>query len=102
MRSESDRLSMADEGSIAGDFFRGIVRFLWDAIRVPLLVALCFLEPFVRVVLIGIALLTVITAFVFEGSSAPPAIPFWVMMCIALGCVLLVPVYHGAIRLLSK
>lgn len=102
MKTESDRFSTASEGSIVGDLLRSFLLFLWCVIRVPLLIVLGFLEPFVRVVLIGIAILTVITAFVFEGSSARPAIPLWMMLCIATACVLLVAAYHGLLRLLSR
>jgi hypothetical protein len=40
---------------------------------------LAFLEPFVRFLLTGIAILSLLTGLVFKGSSAPPPIPFWVI-----------------------
>ncbi len=75
---------------------------IWGVIRVPILVVLAFIEPFVRFVLIGIAMLSVLRAFISNGSSAPPPIPFWVMMCISLGCLMLVPACHFLLRLFSK
>lgn len=102
MKTESNRLSTANEGSVIGDLLRSVLLFLWNVFRVPLLIVLGFLEPFVRFVLIGIAILTVITALVFEGSSAPPVIPFWMMICVAMVCVLLVVAYQRLLRLLSR
>jgi uncharacterized membrane protein YphA (DoxX/SURF4 family) len=102
MKIEGDRFSTANEGSVVGDLFRALLVFLWCVIRVPLLIVLGFLEPFVRFVLTGIAVLTVITAFVFEGSSAKPAIGFWMMIFIAMACVLLVAAYQGLLRLLLR
>lgn len=102
MKIESNRFSTANEGSVVGDLLLALLLVLWSVIRVSLLIVLGFLEPFVRFVLIGIAILTVITALVFEGSSAPPAIPFCGMLCVALVCVLLVVVYQGLLQLLSR
>jgi hypothetical protein len=66
------------------------------------LIVLAFLEPFVRFVLVGVAILSLLTGLVYEGSSVPPPIPFWVMLCVSLGCLMLVPLYHFVLRLLSR
>lgn len=46
--------------------------------------------------------LSLLTGLVYKGSSVAPPIPFWVTVCVSLGCVMLVPAYHGVLRLLSK
>lgn len=102
MRSTSDRFSAANEGSAVADLLLGILLFIWCVVRVPILIVLAFLEPFVRLLLTGIAILSLLTGLVFKGSSAPPPIPFWVMVCVSLGCVMLIPAYHFVLRLLSK
>lgn len=102
MKTTSDRYSPADEGSAFWDLLRGALLFIWCVVRVPIGIVLAILEPFVRLVLIGIAFASVITAFVFKGSSVTPAIPFWAMICISFGCVMLLALYHGLLRLLSR
>lgn len=102
MNTANDRFSTAEEGSVVADLLRAIVLFIWGVIRIPILIVLAFLEPFVRVVLSGIAILSLLTGLVFQGSSAPPPIPFWVMVCVSLGCVMLVPAYHFILRVLSR
>jgi hypothetical protein len=76
MRPTSARDSMPEEGSVAGDLARGILGFLWHAIRLPILFCLLTLEPFVRVVLSGAALLGVLAALIYKGSSLSHD-PFW-------------------------
>lgn len=102
MKTANDRFSTADEGNVVADLLCSAVLIIWGLVRMPILIVLAFLEPFVRFVLTGIAILSVLTALVFKGSSAPPPIPFWVMMCVSLGCVMLVPAYHFILRLLSR
>ena len=102
MKTANDRFSATGEGNVIADMFCGALMIIWGVIRVPILVVLSFLEPFVRFVLIGIAFLSVLVALVSKGSSAPPPIPFWVMMCISLGCLMLVPAYHFLLRLFAK
>lgn len=102
MKTANDRFSTTGEGNVIADMFCGALMIIWGVIRVPILVVLSFVEPFVRFVLIGIAFLSVLVALVSKGSSAPPPIPFWGMMCISLGCLMLVPAYHFLLRLLSK
>lgn len=102
MKTTSERYSRADEGSALWDLLRGALLFIWCVVRVPIGIILAFLEPLVRLALIGIAVASVITAFVFEGSSVTPAIPFWVMISLSFGCVVVLTLYHGLLRLLSR
>lgn len=102
MRSASDRFSTVEEGSVVADLLRSALLFTWAVVRVPILIVLAFLEPFVRLLLTGTAILSLLTGLVFKGSSAPPPIPFWVMVCVSLGCVILIPAYHFVLRMLSR
>lgn len=102
MKAERDHLPVTDEGSVVADLLRAILLFTWDVVRIPILIVLAFVEPFVRLILVGIAILSLLTGLVFKGSSAPPPIPFWVMVWVSLGCVMLVPAYHAMLRLLSR
>jgi hypothetical protein len=102
MKTMSDRYSAADEESLAWNLLRGAIGFLWFVVRVPVGIVLAFLEPFVRLALFAIAVAGVITAFVYEGSSVVPPIPFWVTIGVSFGCILLLALYHGLLRLLSR
>lgn len=102
MKTASDRFSTEEEGSVVADVLRGMLLFVWGVVRVPTVIILAFLEPFVRILLIGTAILSLLTGLVYKGSSVAPPIPFWVMLCISLGCVMLVPAYHCVLRLFSR
>jgi|SRR5688500_13866312 hypothetical protein len=102
MTTRGDRYSTADEGSVLWDLLRGTLLFIWCVVRVPIGIALAFLEPLVRFVLMGVAVAGVITAFVYKGTSVTPAIPFWVTISVSFGCVVLLALYHGLLRLLSR
>lgn len=81
---------------------RATLLIFWCIVRVPLLIVLGFLEPLIRLLLSGIAVLSVLTGLVYQGSSVTPPIPFWVMLCISVGCLLLVAAYHGLLQWLSR
>lgn len=102
MKNASDRSSSVDEGNVVAELLCGALLLIWNIVRIPILIVLAFLEPFVRFVLIGIAVLSVVAGLVYKGSSVPPPIPFWVTLCVSLGCVMLVPAYHFILRLLSR
>lgn len=102
MKTASDRFSSAEEGGVGADLLRATLLFTWGIVRVPILIVLAFLEPFVRFLLTGTAILSLLTGLVYQGASAPPPIPFWVMVCVSLGCVMLIPAHHFLLRLLSR
>jgi hypothetical protein len=102
MKTTSDRYSITGEGSALLDLLHGALLFIWCVVRVPIGIVLAFLEPFVRLVLFGIAVAGVLTAFVYKGSSVAPPIPFWVTIGVSFGCVLLLALYHSLLRLLSR
>ena len=97
-----DRFPTEEKGSAIAHLLRGILLFVWWLVRVPVVIVLAFLEPFVRLLLIGIAVLSLLTGLVYLGSSVAPAIPFWVMACVSLGCVVLLAAYQGLLRLASR
>ena len=102
MRIAGDRFSRADDASAIADLLRGILLFIWCMVRVPIVIVLAFLEPVVRLLLIGIAVLSLLSGLVYLGSNVVPAIPFWVMVCVSIGCVMLLAVYQYVLRLLSR
>ena len=102
MKTASRRIQEADEGSFLTDLARGILLLVVWVVRAPLLLIFAFLEPFVRLVLMGTALLGVLTAFVYRASGVAPHFPFWQMIGLSLGCVFLLAGYHSVLRLLSR
>lgn len=100
MRAAKTRISAPEERSIAADLSLGILGFAWQAIRAPILLFLTILEPFVRLVLGGAAVLGVLTAFVFE-ASAVPNFPFWFQISMSFACLIVLALYYRLIRLLS-
>ena len=74
---------------------------LWPLIRLPVLAFLVVLEPLVRLFLGGCALVGILCAFFFKLTANRPDFPFWGMLALSLGCVALLAVYHGVIRVFS-
>lgn len=76
-------------------------RALWTALRLPVLTLLVILEPVVRLVLAGFALLMTLTALFFACLRPLSAFPFWGMLAAALGAVGLLAAYYAVVRLFS-
>jgi hypothetical protein len=74
---------------------------LWQVVRLLVLTFLSILEPVVRVLLGGLALLGVLTAFVLKLASAPH-FPFLPMVAASIGCGLLLAGYSALVRTLSR
>lgn len=91
-----------DDDSIAAGLLCGVLLLIWCTVRVPMLIVLAFLEPFVRLLLSGVAVLSLFAGLVYKGSSVPPPIPFWVTVCVSVGCLMLVSIYHAVLRFLSR
>jgi hypothetical protein len=72
----------------------------WTAIRLPCLAVLIVLEPVVRLVFAGSALLIVLAAFFF-ACVRPHTAPFWGMLGVAVGAVFILALYYALLRLLS-
>ena len=89
-------------GELLGRTVRAAVRGLWIAARLPLVTLLVILEPVVRVLLAGFALLFVLVALALE-FTAPAAlhVPFWGMLAMGIGCAWLLALYYLVLRVLS-
>jgi len=90
-------------GSIGGaNLLRGMSWVLWQIIRLPVFTLLVILEPLVRFLLVGIALLGILVSLFLKFSGAAPHLPFWTMLAMSLGFGLMLIAYYAAIRLFSK
>ena len=78
-----------------------IVRWLWRATFLPVLMVLVILEPIVTFVLAALALLGLLTTLLFYFVG-PPGFPVWTMLALSLGFATALVPYHALIRLLSN
>lgn len=80
---------------------RGLARFSWNVVRLPIVATLAVLEPVVRTILAGIALLGILTALFSEFVVRAPNFPFWPMIGVSVGSALLLMVYYAVMRVFS-
>ena len=85
---------------IGDDVAVTIVRWLWRAACLPVLMVLVILEPLVTFVLAGLALLGLLTTLLFY-CVGPPGFPVWTMLALSLGFAIALVPYHALIRILS-
>lgn len=83
-------------------FARGALWLAWQVIRLPIVAFLLIVEPIVRLVLSLAALFGILTAFLFEFSTAAPTFPFWGMVAFSVGCMLALMAYYALVELLSR
>jgi hypothetical protein len=81
---------------------RGLLGLTWEAVRLPVFALLVILEPIVRVVLCGLALLSALAALFFEFLTELPKFPFWGMLGFSVGCALALLLYYGLVRIFSQ
>ena len=74
---------------------------LWDIVRLPVLTLLVILEPFVRTVLMGIAMIGVPLTLFYEFVVKLPGFPFWLMLGLSVGSAMLLLPYYALMRLFS-
>jgi|SRR5580700_3616140 hypothetical protein len=75
---------------------------VWKVIRFPVVALMIVLEPIVRMLLAGFALLMTLTAFLLRLVMPPQAhAPFWTLLAIAVGCMAVLTLYYAILRLLS-
>jgi hypothetical protein len=98
----SMRVSAKRRANICGDLARGTLWVGWQAVRLLILSFFVVLEPIIRVLFSGLAMLGVLMAFLFEFSGAAPDFPFWQTLAISSACVVVLVAYYWAIRLLSR
>ena len=77
-----------------------LVWFIWQAIRLPLLIFLVMFEPIVNFTLSALALVVALTTILWRFTD-PRAIPFWTVLASSFACVLGLILYHALIRALS-
>lgn len=102
MRTASHQNSSAEDDNVIVNWLLAAFWLTLSAVRWFILIVLAFLEPFVRLLLSAVAVLSVLAGLVYLGSSVPPPVPFWVTLCVALGCLLLLSIYEGVLHLLSR
>lgn len=101
MSAASGRMPVQQERRTAAGLTLGVLGVTWHAVRVPILLFLLALEPFVRILLVAAAILGVLSAIVFEASGAVPNFPFWFQVSMSFGCMLVLALYYALIRVLS-
>jgi hypothetical protein len=89
-------------GGIVVRTVAALLHALYALIRLPVLTLLVILEPAVRVLLAGLALLLVLVAILLE-LTAPAAlqVPFWGLLACGIGCGWTLALYYWVLRLLS-
>ena len=78
-----------------------IIRWLWRAACLPVLMLLVILEPLVTFVFAALALLGLLTTLFFY-LVGPPGFPVRTMLALSLGVAIVLVPYHALIRLLSS
>jgi len=101
IRARASELVRGEEGC-ASAIARALLWFAWQVVRLPIFVLLVTFEPIVRLVLSWLSLLAVLTALLFETSSAAPRFPFWGMVAFSVGCALALTGYCALLRLFSR
>jgi hypothetical protein len=74
----------------------GVTRWVIHASAFAILV---ILEPFARVVLGGLAIISMITSLFFVCFTTLPGFPLWGMLAVSVGSLHLLVAYYALIRL---
>ena len=77
------------------------LRGTWALVRISLLALLVIVEPVVRMVLAGLALLVTLTAFFWVALRGLSAFPFFGMLALGVSALLVLALYYALMRLLS-
>jgi len=85
----------------AKDLLAHSLWLLWQGIRLPAYLLLVILEPVARIVLGSLALLGVLTAFLWKFVG-PPHFPFLLVLGVSLGFELVLLVYHKFLGFLGR
>lgn len=75
---------------------------LWEVIRGLLLTVLWLLEPLAQVVLGSFAVLMVASACFLRLAGALPRVRFWELIGSAAGCIAVLALLYGLMRVLSR
>lgn len=101
-RTEIDQYSAPEDGGVIASLLLAAFWLTLSVVRLLILIVLAFIEPFVRLLSSAVAVLSVLAGLVYLGSDVRPPIPFWVTLCVALGCLILMSIYQGVLHLLSR
>lgn len=99
MSRESPSIDEVDPRS--GNGLRPLVSLLWQLIRVPVYLVLAILEPIVSLALSFLVLIALFTAVLFRFADPVPHFPVALTLGLALGCALLLGLYHGLMALFA-
>jgi hypothetical protein len=101
MNQSSPRALAENRRATPEDLFRGTLRLLWHALRLPVFVFLAILEPIVSFVLGTLALLGVFTALFFKFYGVAH-FPFALMLGVSVGFGLMQVGYYALLRLFGR
>ena len=74
---------------------------LWNALRLPVFVVLRLAQPFVRLTLAALGMLSILGALFYELASSLPHPPVLPLLGFAVGCGLTLLLYERILRLFS-
>jgi len=72
---------------------------LLRCLRLPLLALLLIFEPVARVALSALAFACALCAVFFKFTAGVADFPFIGMVCVSIGCLLMLKAYYGLLRL---
>ena len=74
---------------------------LWALISWPIIVLLALLEPFVRAILCGFALLGALAALFLRFVGQRTDVPLFTVFVVCSGCLVVAGLYSGLLRFLA-
>lgn len=74
---------------------------LWTLISWPIVVVLALLEPFVRGILYGFALLGALAALFLRFVGNRPDVPLMMVFAVCIGCLIAAGLYSGLRRFIA-
>ena len=80
---------------------RATLCVLWNALRLPVFIVLRLAEPFVRLTLAALGMLSILGALFYQFASSLPHPPVLPLLAFAVGCGLTLLLYERILRLLS-
>lgn len=89
------------ESSITAGIAVGALIVLWHTVRIPVFVVLLLAEPFVRLVLCALGLLSILSALFYHFASSVPHRPSLVLLGFGVACGVTLLVYERLLRLFS-
>ena len=81
---------------------RGVARCLWHTIRLPALAILLVFEPFVSLILVGVAFMGLFAGIVLRSSGDLLGFPLWGMVTFSTSTLLVLIAYHTLIAIFSR